>query len=95
MLDALIKEHFPGFTLDPDLRAAILENRALEHNAFYIPQNTLARMISRQAGFYWGTAGHTPEPVAIGALGPGAQIFQGYQDNTTFGQRLHRLITGR
>ena len=95
VLDALIKEHFPGFTLDPDLRAAILENRALERNAFYVPQNTLARMISRQAGFYWGTAGHTPEPVAIGALGPGAQIFQGYQDNTTFGQRLHRLITGR
>ncbi len=61
----------------------------------YLPQNILGRMIARQAGFYWGTAGHTPEPVVIGALGPGAQLFRGYQDNTDFGKSLHRLISGR
>lgn len=94
-LDAIVRENFPGFTLDADVRAAILENRTFERNAFYIPANTLARMISRQAGFYWGTSGHTPEPVAVGALGPGAQLFRGYQDNTDVGHKLHRLIIGR
>jgi alkaline phosphatase len=95
-LDAVLAQHFPDFTLDKDLREHLLENRPLERNAAYAPlQNTLARMIARQSGFYWGTAGHTPEPVVIGAIGPGAQLFRGYQDNTDFGKSLHRLIMGR
>jgi alkaline phosphatase len=94
-LDELVAAHFPGFTLDKDLRELILQNRPLERNTGYLPQNTLARMVARQAGFYWGTSGHTPEPVVIGALGPGAQLFRGYQDNTDFGKSLHRLISGR
>ncbi len=95
VLDELLAKHFPGFTLDKDLRESILENRPLERNTFYLPQNILGRMIARQTGYYWGTAGHTPEPVAIGAIGPGEQLFRGYQDNTDFGKSLHRLITGR
>ena len=95
-LDAVLSQHFPDFKLDKDLREHLLENRPLERNAAYAPlQNTLARMIARQSGFYWGTAGHTPEPVVIGAFGPGAQLFRGYQDNTDFGKSLHRLIMGR
>ncbi len=95
-LDALLAKHFPEFKLDKDLREFVLENRPLERNAAYAPlQNTLARMIARQAGFYWGTGGHTPEPVVIGAMGPGAQLFRGYQDNTDFGKSLHRLIERR
>ena len=93
-LDELLAKHFPGFRLDPDLREAILKDQSLERNMSYLPQNILGRMIARQAGFYWGTAGHTPEPVVIGALGPGAQLFRGYQDNTDFGKSLHRLISG-
>ena len=95
-LDALLAEHFPEFKLDKELRELVLQNRPLERNAAYAPlQNTLARMIARQSGFYWGTSGHTPEPVVIGALGPGAEVFRGYQDNTDFGKSLHRLIIGR
>jgi alkaline phosphatase len=95
LLDELVTKNFPGFTLDKDLRDSIMQNRPLERNNSYVPQNTLARMVSRQAGFYWGTSGHTPEPVVIGALGPGAPLFRGYQDNTDFGKSLHRLISGR
>ena len=94
-LDELLAKHFPGFTLDPDLRELVLAGRPLERNTSYLPQNTLARMVARQAGFYWGTSGHTPEPVVIGAMGPGEQLFRGYQDNTDFGKSLHRLISGR
>ncbi len=95
LLDELLAKHFPGFTLDKDLRELVLEKRPLERNTFYLPQNVLGRMVARQTGYYWGTAGHTPQPVAVGAMGPGAELFRGYQDNTDFGRHLHRLIDGR
>lgn len=95
LLNALIARHFPDFALDADLREAILQRRSLERNFSISTQIALARMISRQTGFYWGTSGHTAEPVAIGAIGPDAQIFRGYADNTEFGRRLLQLIDGR
>ena len=95
MLDKVLAEGFPGFRLDADVRAAILEGRALDRNVFYVPQGALARMVSRQTGFYWGTSAHTTEPVVVGALGPGAALFGGYMDNTDFGKLLHGLIEGR
>jgi alkaline phosphatase len=94
-LDELVAAHFPGFRLDPELREAILAGKTLERNFSYLPQNVLGRMIARQTGFYWGTSGHTPEPVPVGAIGPGAEAFRGYQDNTDFARRLHRLIGER
>lgn len=93
-LDKLLSLHFPGFRLDPDLREAILDQKQREHNFGYLPQNMLGRMIARQTGYYWGTSGHTTQPVPVGAIGPGAELFRGYQDNTDFGKHLHRLILG-
>lgn len=92
VLDALLEKHFPGFRFDDDLRALLLGGKPLDRNFTYIPHNLVGRMISRQTGFYWGTSGHTSEPVAVGAIGPGAELFRGYQDNTDFGKHLHRLI---
>jgi alkaline phosphatase len=92
VLDQLLSQHFPGFRLDDDLRDAILKQRPVELNFSRLTPNALGRMVSRQSGFYWGTAGHTTEPVAVGAIGPGAELFRGYQDNTDFGKHLHRLI---
>lgn len=94
-LDRLLAQHFPGFRLDPDLREAILRQQPLERNFAYVTQSALARMVSRQTGFYWGTSGHTAAPVLVGAIGPGAELFRGYQDNTEFGKILHRLIEPR
>jgi alkaline phosphatase len=95
VLDKLIAQHFPGFRLDSDLREAILTQRSGERNAAPATQDALARMVARQTGFYWGTAGHTTEPVAVGAIGPGAELFSGYRDNTDFARSLQRLIGGR
>jgi len=95
VLDKLVDEHFPGFRLDPDLRELILNQKTRERNFTYLPQNLLGRMVARQTGYYWGTSGHTPEPAVVGAIGPGAELFRGYQDNTDFGKHLHRLITGK
>jgi alkaline phosphatase len=94
-LDKAIAEHFPGFRLDSDLREHILKQQPLERNFSYLTQNALGRMVARQTGYYWGTSGHTPEPAVVGAIGPGAELFRGYQDNTDFGRHLHRLIQGR
>jgi alkaline phosphatase len=91
-LDALVAKHFPGFRFDDDLRALLLGGKTLERNFSYVPQNLLGRMIARQTGFYWGNSGHTSQPVAVGAIGPGAELFSGYQDNTDFGKILHRLV---
>jgi alkaline phosphatase len=94
-LDRLVARHFPGFRLDPDLRELILAGKTDERNFAYSPHNALGRMIARQTGYYWGTSGHTPQPVVVGAIGPGAHLFRGYQDNTDFGKHLHQLIRGK
>jgi len=94
-LDRLLAQHFPGFRLDPDLRELILGGKTDERAFTYLPHNALGRMVARQTGYYWGTSGHTPQPVLVGATGPGAQVFHGYQDNTDFGRHLHRLIRGK
>jgi alkaline phosphatase len=95
VLDQLLATHFPGFRLDPDLRGLILSGKTDERNFSYPTQNALGRMIARQTGYYWGTSGHTPQPVVVGAIGPGAELFRGYQDNTEFGRHLHRLLEGK
>ncbi|HEX7052959.1 MAG TPA: alkaline phosphatase [Burkholderiales bacterium] len=91
-LDKLLVAHFPEFRLDRDLRDAILGGQLLERNYGYAVQNALGRMVARQTGIYWGTSGHTTEPVTVGALGPGAERFKGYHDNTDFARILHALL---
>lgn len=95
-VDALVAKNFPGFKLDNDLRELIINQKPLERNfAAYIVQNVLGRMVARQTGIYWGTGGHTSEPVLVGSVGPGSDLFRGYQDNTDFGKNLLRLIEAR
>jgi alkaline phosphatase len=95
VLDQLVARHFPGFRLDADLRQLILSRKTDERNFTYLPQSALGRMVARRTGFYWGTSGHTPQPVVVGAIGPGAERFRGFQDNTDFARHLHRLLDGR
>ena len=94
-LDKLVAENFPGFRLDSDLRDAILKQQLLERNFSYPTQNALGRMVSRQTGIYWGTSGHSTEPVIVGAIGPGAERFKGYMDNADFGKILQQVLEGR
>lgn len=94
-LDRELAKHFPGFRLDADLREHLMKNQPLERNFTYGPGNILGRMVARQTGYYWGTSGHTTEPVAVGALGPGAERLRGYYDNTGFAARMRELIEGR
>ena len=94
-LDRELARHFPGFRLDADLREHLLKNQPLERNFTYGPGNIFGRMVARQTGYDGGTSGHTTEPVAIGAIGPGAERLRGYYDNTGFATRMRALIEGR
>jgi alkaline phosphatase len=94
-LDRLLAAHFPGFRLDDDLREVILTQRMLELHQTFPTANPLGRMVSRQTGVYWGTSGHSAEPVVVGALGPSSDRFRGYLDNTDVARILHELIAGR
>ena len=91
-LDKLLADNFPGLMLEDDLREKILAQGQLGPNSNYLPGNILALAIARQTGFYWGTSGHTPAPITVAAIGPGSEIFKGFDDNTTFAMKLRELI---
>lgn len=94
-IDWLVVRHFPLFRLEPDLRHTIHHQEPFDP-AFPLPtQSALGRMVSRQTGIYWASAAHSAQPVAVGALGPGAELFRGFYDNTDFGRALHRVIRGQ
>lgn len=94
-LTQLVEENFPGIQLDPDLRKAILSESQFGANFNYLPSNILAQAIARQTGFYWASSGHTPAPITVAAIGPGSQLFKGYEPNTQFSNKLKRLIQMR
>ncbi len=95
ILDRVLLKLFPGFTMDADLRVLFTKQEVLDRNTFYMPHALFGRMVARQTGIYWGTSGHTPEPVVVGAHGPGASRFRGYMDNTDFARILRELLGAR
>lgn len=95
-LERLLAEHFRGFSLTPELKEAILEQKRLGPT-FYTNPTALAlgAMVAKETRAYWLTSGHTNQPVFVTALGVGAERFSGYQDNTDVAKNLLRLIQGR
>lgn len=91
-LSEQLLKNFPELNLDADLREKILLNQSLGLNFNYSTANSLGMAIARQTGFYWGTSGHTSEPVIVAAIGPGAKIFNGYLDNTDFAKKIKQLL---
>jgi len=91
-LDTLLQDNFPGLVLDDDLREKILTQGQLGPNSNYLPANILGLAIARQTGFYWASSGHTPAPITVAAIGPGSQLFKGFDENTAFAVKLRQLI---
>lgn len=93
----LVQKNLPGMQMDDEVRALILNKQAPSLNIRHhqlppTPAPALSLMVARQTGFYWGTSGHTSEPATVSAIGPGAALFRGYQDNTDFASNLRRLL---
>jgi alkaline phosphatase len=94
-LSLLLQDNFPGIDLDPALRKSILTQSQFGANFNYLPSNILAQAIARQTGFFWASSGHTPAPITVAAIGPGSQLFKGYEPNTQFSNKLKKLIQAR
>ena len=96
-LQELIQRNLPSMQMDEEVKALILNKQPpslniRHHHAPPTAAAALGLMVARQTGFYWGTSGHTSEPVTVSAIGPGAALFKGYQDNTDFARNLRRLL---
>ncbi len=92
-VDRLMSEYFKGFSLAPDLKKMLLNKQLAGRNIYTDPvANALGMMVANNTQAYWGASGHTSQPVFVAALGPGAELFRGYQDNTDFAKHLFALI---
>jgi alkaline phosphatase len=92
-VDRLMKEHFKGFTLAPDLKKMLLAKQLPGRNIYTdAVANTLGMMVANNTQAYWGASGHTSEPVFVAALGIGSELFRGYQDNTDFAKHIFSLL---
>ncbi len=94
-LDSLLTNHFKGFSLTPELRAAILNNSnsAIEKRLHSrVISSSLGQMVAHSTLIYWTSQEHTAQPVFLAALGVGAERFRGYQDNTDIAKHLFGLL---
>jgi alkaline phosphatase len=95
-LDKFMRDYFPGFSLAPEYRDAILKRQPISRTISLDPTaNALGMMIANHTQIYWQTSTHTNQPVLVAALGVGAENFKGYYDNADFGKKLKSLIEGK
>jgi alkaline phosphatase len=79
--------------LAPDIKEAILKRQPVSRLLYLdVTANALGMMVANNTQAYWQTTSHTNHPVFVAALGPGAEKFRGYQDNTDFGKNLKAIL---
>lgn len=92
-IDQLMAQHFPGFTLTPELKEAILKKKSFGPAFRTNPTAAaISAAIASQTQAIWLSTSHTNQPVFVAALGVGAERFRGYQDNTDFAKHLFALM---
>lgn len=94
-VDKLMREHFPGMTIAPEYKEAIVKGQPLSRTLFTdLTASALGLMVANNTQVYWQTTTHSNQPVLVAALGVGAEKFKGYYDNADFGKKLKSLISG-
>lgn len=59
----------------------------------YDPLTTTAcRILAQKAGISWTSFSHTASPIAVKAIGVGAELFTGYFDNTDMAKNIFKLF---
>jgi alkaline phosphatase len=95
-IDQLMREHFSAFSLPAEYKEIILKQQPFSRSIYLDPSaNALGMMIAQQTQAYWQTSSHTNQPVAVAALGTGAERFAGYYDNADFGKKLMGILNGQ
>ena len=94
-VDKLMQDYFPGFTLAPEYKDAIIKRQPISRTLFTEPvAQALGAMVANNIQAYWQTSTHTNAPVLVAALGVGAERFKGYYDNAGFGKILKEVVKG-
>ena len=92
-VDKLMEEQFKGFHLAPELKKALIEKKILGPTFYAYPRAAaLGAMVADNTQAFWLGRAHTNHPVYVGALGAGAHLFRGYQDNTRFAIHLFSIL---
>ena len=94
-INNFMSKYFEGFTLDQDLRNLLLNKGHYSRTLNYPIKGVLGEMIARNTNLYWGSSGHTLQPIFAVAIGPGSERFSGYMDNTDFGKHLQALVQSK
>ena len=94
-VDRLMEEQYKGFHLAPELKEALIKRKSKSLGPTfysYTRAAALGAMVADNTQAYWLGRGHTNQPVFVGALGAGAHLFRGYQDNTRFAIHLFSIL---
>jgi len=93
-VDRLMEEKYKGFHLAPELKEVLITKRKSFSPTFYAYAKAaaLGAMVADNTQAYWLGRGHTNQPVFVGALGVGAHLFRGYQDNTRCALHLFSIL---
>ena len=69
-----------------------LQEDALLYGGYEPMVVTLTHIINEKAGIGWATYAHTGVPVPVFAIGPNANLFQGFYDNTDIAKKLGWIL---
>lgn len=81
-----------GLTLPEPPKASDAAKAGEATKASEVAKASEAAKPSAEPTIHWSTKGHTSAPVMIGALGPGAAVFAGMQDNTDIPKKIAQLL---
>lgn len=68
------------------------EDQKTMYNSFNEFVVEVFRVMDTHSGIGWSTVHHTGNPVPVFAIGCGAEIFGGVNDNTDIPKKMHRLV---
>jgi alkaline phosphatase len=70
----------------------INEEKYIRYGGYHPLANAATRILNSRAGIAWGTWAHTAQPVPVFAIGEGAELFEGYYDNTDIPKKIAKAM---
>ncbi len=68
------------------------EEKYIRYGGYHPLANAASRILNSRAGIAWGTWAHTAQPVPVFAIGAGAELFEGYYDNTDIPKKIAKAM---
>jgi len=68
------------------------EEKYIRYGGYHPLANAATRILNSRTGIAWGTWAHTAQPVPVFAIGVGAELFEGYYDNTDIPKKIAKAM---